>query len=166
MLIEAFKEEHLRTACELVFFFLLSRPKSLEALNVTNPDRSSAPCQWVQMLSPALWLYDSKKTSLVWRPEMSRHDSSSESFIIHFIIYGEGLCAGCCFPSVVRTAAGMLRWGEFIYQEMKRLTPLAYCTLYCNCKPFVELFVATRHFCASLKTKQFCSRWKIALSLL
>lgn len=159
MLIGAFKEEHFRTTCELVLYFFLSRPKSLEALNVTNPDRSSALCPWVQMLSRALKVVRfEKKTSLVSRPEMSRHDSSSESFIIPFIIYGEGLCAGCGFPSVLRTAAGMLRWGEFIYQEMKRLTPLAYCTLYCNCKPFVELFVATRHFCASLKTKQFCSR--------
>lgn len=94
---------------ELVFLFF--------SADLNHSKHWSILCPWVQMLSRALRLYDSKKnnTSLVWRPEMSRHDSSSESFIIPFIIYGEGLCAGCCFPSVVRTAAGMLRWGEFIY---------------------------------------------------
>lgn len=92
--------------------------------------------------------------------KMSWHNSpSSDGFIISFIIYGRD-----CVQAASVMRAGLLRWGEFIYQEMSRLTPLAYyfCyrTLCRGCVPFVGLFVATRqHFSAGPKNKRLPSAY-------
>lgn len=71
--------------------------KSFEALNVTNPDLFSAhesKCYpWLLGCCDLITNITHLKS-----PEMSWHDSSSEGFIISFIIYGRDCVQAAAFP--------------------------------------------------------------------